>query len=269
LEPAFITHVADTAVHGITSLHEAGATTVELFMASARHFDPARPAQVEAVRAALVRTGLRPAVAHLCFGEDVALSATDPVARDAAVQRHLMEMRVAASLGSPVVVVHPGYRVSDESARASHLAASAEALSRLAHVAEELGLDLAVENMPPGYLGATTEELYGLVDGLGSPRAGFCLDTGHAFLAGIPLDGMARAFGSRLFAVHWQDNDGIADQHRIPGAGVVPWTALFAALDEIAYDRPVTLEAAPSGMLLSEFVRLTTLALAERRPLFA
>jgi sugar phosphate isomerase/epimerase len=270
LELVCCSHICgcDTAVEAIPRLTEAGATALELFLGHPPHFDPRRPAEVAALRRALEASPLRVFSAHLSFGEGADFAVPGAAEREPAIARLCHELRVAAELGAQRAVVHPGEKWPDD-LRGRGLAWAAKGLARLATVAEACGLDLAVENMPPGYLGFSAEELLGLVDGLGSLRAGICLDTGHPHLGGVSPADLARAFGDRILVLHWQDNDGTGDQHRFPGLGTINWPAFFAALKQIGFDGPVTAECGPLGVLsLAECTRLERLALKERRAVF-
>ncbi len=270
LELVCCSHVCgcDTALEAIPRLTEARATAVDLFLDHPPHFDPRRPAEVAALRRALEASPLRVFSAHLSFGEGVDVSLADRADRLKAVEQLTGEMKVAAELGAERVIMHPS-KECPENERAVRLAAAADSLARLATVAEAFGVNLALENMPPRHLGFSAQELVGLVDGLGSPRAGFCLDTGHSHMGGVSPADLARAFGDRILALHWQDNDGVEDQHRFPGLGTINWPAFFAALEQIGFDGPVTAECGPLGALsLAECTRLEQLALNERRAMF-
>lgn len=66
-----------------------------------------------------------------------------------------------------------------------------------------------------------------------------CVDTGHTNLAvahGHPSVGdVIRRLGSLVEVLHLHDNNGIKDQHKILGTGIIDWKDVFAALDEIGY----------------------------------
>ena len=45
----------------------------------------------------------------------------------------------------------------------------------------------------------------------------------------------AKALGDRLFHVHIDDNNGVQDQHLVPGEGVFDFTGFVVALREVEY----------------------------------
>ena len=73
-----------------------------------------------------------------------------------------------------------------------------------------------------------------------------CVDTGHTNLAvkmGYPAVGdVIRQLGSLVEVLHLHDNNGIKDQHKIVGTGIIDWKDTLAALDEIGYSGYYNLE---------------------------
>ena len=41
--------------------------------------------------------------------------------------------------------------------------------------------------------------------------------------------------GSRIIALHLNDNDTLTDQHKIPKTGTINWDDVLSALDEVGY----------------------------------
>jgi sugar phosphate isomerase/epimerase len=71
-----------------------------------------------------------------------------------------------------------------------------------------------------------------------SPAVRVSLDTGHALYAqhttgGPPVDYFVNVAGPMLAHVHLQDADGYADRHWAMGEGIVPWPAVFRALQAL------------------------------------
>jgi sugar phosphate isomerase/epimerase len=81
------------------------------------------------------------------------------------------------------------------------------------------------------------------------PNLGWCLDAGHALVAGR-IDGAAaffEAMRTRLAAFHLADNAGDRDSRPAPGRGRVDWNAFFRAAAETAFARSMCLETPPFG----------------------
>lgn len=269
VDPVFLTCLRPTADEAVAAFSAAGAASLELSLFSGpQHLDHADAAVSAAFAEALRSVGLKVFSVHACFGGAFDLSVLDQAARKAAVEAHMAQIRYSATLGAEAVIVHPGSSCPDATQRPQRRSAAAQSLTELASVADEVGIGLAVENMPPDYPGDNIEELVGLVDGLACDRAGFCFDTGHCHLCGIGQGEMIRAFAGRIQVIHWHDNHGKSDEHLIPGAGNIDWGDYFSSLAAAQFDAPVTVEAGERGMELSEFVRLSKVALQERRSLY-
>ena len=73
-----------------------------------------------------------------------------------------------------------------------------------------------------------------------------CVDTGHTNLAtnmGYPAVGdVIRDLGDLVEVLHMHDNNGIKDQHKILGTGIIDWKDVLSALSEIGYSGYYNLE---------------------------
>jgi len=103
---------------------------------------------------------------------------------------------------------------------------------------------IALENVGWGHRDPflQVEDYLSLLDDLADPRAGFTLDVGHGFLAGLDMAALVRGLGPRLVNVHVHDNDGVEDWHRPLGEGVVDVAAVVRALEEAGYQGFLTFE---------------------------
>ncbi len=186
---------------------------------------------------ALADTGVRLHTVHALFGGEMDLGLADAAGRSRALPMHERTLRLAAELGAQNVVFHLGGKVPEVT-----LAAARQSVERLLPVAEAAQVDLAVENLLPGMLGAEPEELAAVLAGLDSPRLGMCFDTGHAHLTG-GCDRWLDALGSRVSMVHLHDNLADADTHLPPGLGTVDWPQVCRRLRACGYQGPWVSEA--------------------------
>ena len=142
-----------------------------------------------------------------------------------------------------VVTVHPGVVTPMGSIlKGASIENNIESFASLARKADELGLRIALENMPfPAFtLCNDAREMREVLDDAGFPDAlGFCLDAGHANITG----GTAGLLGlkGRLFNVHLHDNDGRKDQHKAIGDGSVDIASVLRSLLP-AYKGPLIIE---------------------------
>ena len=115
-------------------------------------------------------------------------------------------------------------------------------------LAQESGLTMAVENLPPGYLGHTPDEIFWLLEDVDTRTTGICFDTGHANLSGR-FEDFARALLPRAICTHIHDNDGNSDQHAFPGLGTINWPVFSRIYHECGCTAGIMLECAlPEGI---------------------
>jgi len=168
------------------------------------------------------------------------LSAADPAARQQALDLMRREANFARALGCTDIIVHPvGLGPSaDDPSRSSALAESA---SRLADLGRQTGVRFLIENMPPPMFGCRADVLRRIVDAAASPHVGLAYDSGHAALAGQPVE-TVHVMGSRLWAVHLHDTRGTDDDHLVPGSGIVPFEDVARALGAVGFAGTFMLE---------------------------
>lgn len=159
------------------------------------------------------------------------LSAPEEDMRQASVDALLWDMVVAEARGTGAVVVHCGKHKG--AGLQQGIARMQESLKRF-FAEDATGLTLLLENTAGqgSELGFSVDQLLELVEGIEGPeRLGFCLDTQHAYAAGI-LDlsqpdnfpGLkSPEFMARLKAIHLNDSkvpfNHHADRHALIGQG--------------------------------------------------
>ena len=117
-----------------------------------------------------------------------------------------------------------------------------------AELAAKLGVGLAFENMFDGdqrRFGSTAEDLIAIQDSFHSDLIGVCWDVGHANRMYRDQLKPIRKLGSRIKALHIDDNYGTArDVHLLPYEGLIDWSKVLRALREIGYDHDFAFEHA-------------------------
>ena len=231
---------------------EIGADTVQVFVdnptAWKRRASP--PPRLEAFRQRLEDLGIRPTTVHASYL--VNLAGPEPELREASIEVLASDLRAAAGYGARIVNVHTGSHRDTSAAAGIDLVA--EGVARVLDVAgdEAAGMQVALENAAGGgwTVGVTIDELARIADaaaarGIAESRLAFCLDTAHAWGAGVPLDepeGVAAwlaEFGAkvgleRLAMVHLNDSrserGANQDRHEHIGAGRIGARGLAAVL---------------------------------------
>lgn len=215
----------------------------------------------EAVAAAIVAAGydsiewtmahldtfVEPACAIACQQDLV----TDPVG---GLERTKRAIEVAAERGVPTVNVLTGPNLwegaparSDEGAWADAL----RALERACAHAEPLGVDVALE---PCW-GTLAHSADTLARALDEVPCQVNLDPSHLVMEGDDIPSVVRRWGQRIVHVHLKDAFGVRGMEGedflfcMLGEGKVPWREFFAALDEIGYRGPLSVEFEAYGYL--------------------
>ena len=159
---------------------------------------------------------------------DLAPGSPDPKIRGASQERMEQMLEVAVHLDPVILIFHPGYdpwRYAE--AEDLWLRESIGTWKAILRKASRDGLKLAIENV----FERGPETIEKLLEGIGSPRVGFCFDTGHWLLFSRKgLDDWMRGLGRWLFALHIHDNHGEKDEHLPPGDGTFDFGALFSIL---------------------------------------
>jgi sugar phosphate isomerase/epimerase len=177
-----------------------------------------------------------------------------------AIDLHRRHMAVAAELGASLYVVHP-----DMQKRAwgwdPRIAASLErAFEELSALQDEIGLPIAVENMPfrrhSHFISPGDLDLKGL---------GLVLDTGHAAVTGT-LSEWLSAPQANLRHVHLHDNQGHtgSDSHDALGTGVIDLVPILAAAR--AAGASIVLEHKDEAAVLESLDHLRSRGLLVRDP---
>jgi sugar phosphate isomerase/epimerase len=184
---------------------------------------------------------------HLPFGRALDLSLTDEPAGKEALEATVANLRLAASIGAPLAVVHPSSEPIADDGRAARFAASQRRLQQLSQVAAAEGVRLAVECLPRTCLAHTAVECNALIAALDPAVVGVCVDTNHLNLREPDIGGAVLQLSPRLLTLHCSDNDGVDERHWLPRApgGVVDWPALLTSLRSASYSGPFLYEVRP------------------------
>ena len=156
---------------------------------------------------------------HVPYPKDyTALSNEKKKASDKAI---LKAMRFSEDLNIPHAVIHPiRGSIRDNISYFESLLSAYDG-----------SIMLAIENMETESEIHTPEALIEIAEAL-SPRAGICLDTGHAHMCGISIPDFIRKTSRYLVATHIADNDGKSDQHLLPFFGTIDWKSTMKAFSD-------------------------------------
>jgi deoxyribonuclease-4 len=269
---------------------ETGATALQVFgdnpTAWRRRSEP--PAELPAFCARLEAGGLLPIAIHGPYLLN--LASPDEVVRERSVDLLANELRVAPRFGARYLNVHLGsHRGSGLDAGIERIGASIAAALAMVGPAPD-GTLLVLENSAGGgdSLGSTVDELARIATsvedhGVDPSRFAFCLDTAHAWGAGLPIGDPAgvdevlalldRRIGlDRVVMVHLNDSragaGSRADRHEHLGAGMVGVAGLRRILTHPDLQHATYILETPGMEEGYDAVNLArAVAIAEGRPL--
>ncbi len=192
-------------------------------------------------------------------------TANDEQVRKNAIEITKKQLQLAAWLGCQSILVVPGAvgvdfepdsEVIDYDVAYDRCLA---ALKELAPVAEELKVELCIENVWNKFL-LSPLEMRDLIDKVGSPYVCSYFDVGNVLYSGYP-EQWIKILGSRIKKVHFKDYR--RDVGTLSGfvdllAGNVDYVAVKKALDAIGYDGWVTAEMLPPYAQFPEAILYNT-----------
>lgn len=225
----------------LRALARQGFRSLELTTVPPHLFAPAfGPYERHELRRALAVSGMEIVSVNPSFA-DINLVSTNPEFREISTRQLIANIELAADLGASFVVVIPGRRhglapAPDAAARAVLEAA----LARLVTRAEALGVTLALENSPYGYLGRAAD-LLGIVSQWRSPRLRITYDVANALAIEDPCEGVRQA-GEYLALAHISDTWRDRWAHTSVGRGEVDFAAFARALTDAGFRGPTVYE---------------------------
>jgi len=171
---------------------------------------------------------------HLWLSVDITRVA-DPGAGQGVLDELKRWLDLFVAIGIRAGVIHPGGASAKERGCGPEriLEIQADSLAALCRHVAGTDFRICLENISTNTAGS----LLRIIERVGDPHAGICLDTGHLNVAKGKQAAFVREAGSRLVALHVSDNDGSSDQHIMPYArGTVPWDELIRALKGLPYE---------------------------------
>ena len=154
-------------------------------------------------------------------------------------------IEACAILGIPSVVVHSGYRVG--LTKEETFACNKEFFMPLLEAAERVNVMVLVENFNKMnkenlYWIDNAADLLAQIECVGHPLFQAVWDAGHNNMQEQSQAEGLRILGSRVKAIHVQDNMGDRDSHMVPFTGTMSMDSLMHGLLDIGYEGYFTFE---------------------------
>ena len=248
-------------IEAIPVLADQGVTAVEIGVDTPEYFDYRNASELQQLITVLGSSGVRAHSIHTPFGEAYDISSLDDSIHERGVDALIDSIELASVIDADKVIVHASEALNGNKSRRMERARGV--LREMGSIASESGIVLALENLPPGYLGHTPEEIIGLLDGTDRGSVAVCFDSGHANMSGHFVE-FCSALLPHAVTTHLHDNDGKEDQHMFPGLGNIDWPGFASTYRVLGCKASIMLECKPpDNMLWSEAFQNFRTALGE------
>lgn len=209
-----------------------------------QHFDPyaAGAAYIRRFKTKLVSRGIRiAAYTPEILGYPYNLADRSKEIRQASLDYCLKNIRIAAELEAPVMLVSPGFGMWDCSYREAYSRA-AGSLRTLAEAAEACGIHLALEHLTPqsSNLLTSVDAVCRMIEAADRPSLGAALDLGQMSVFGETAGTYFDRLGGKIQIVHMMD--GSPGGHLAFGDGILPLQKYYEEIKERGYKGTITLE---------------------------
>lgn len=154
-------------------------------------------------------------------------------------------LEIAAFLGCENISVPPGGPLEKGMSRKEALALFHQGLDRVLPKAEALGVQLLIEP-EPDLLMERTAEIKPFVQEIQSSAVGINFDIGHFYCAGEDPAAALEELFEWVGHMHIEDiASSRAHQHLIAGQGAIDFVTVFKAIQQLGYNRDISLELYP------------------------
>ena len=182
------------------------------------------------------------------------ISSTEESERIEATKQNKVVIDLISRYNAKYFIMHPGIWMGENN-KSKLIESSIRSLTTILNDAAKKNISLAIENLPPGFLGDDIYELDYILkkvrsNSLYPEKIGICLDSGHAFLKNNLLDYL-NYFKKDIIYMHIHDNQGdrngnkekaVDDLHETPGIGKIDWEIFFHKLSDQQYSGPLSFE---------------------------
>jgi sugar phosphate isomerase/epimerase len=175
---------------------------------------------------------------------DINIASPSKSMLNASMKRLKQSMGYANELDVKVWVFHPGAKTGiGQFYPGADWKQNIQSIKELCCVAEELGLNIALENLPAKYyfFMSTAEDFVRFYRETNLP-VGIVMDLGHANLEG-QIEPFFNLLADKITHIHASDNDGAEDQHLGVGQGKINYEWFAETIKKMGYDKSVIIES--------------------------
>jgi sugar phosphate isomerase/epimerase len=175
---------------------------------------------------------------------DINIASPSRTILDASMKRLTQSLDYARALDAKLWVFHPGARTGiTQFYPGSEWKQNTESIKELYAEAEQIGVNIALENLPAKYwfLMKSPEDFNRFYKETGLP-IGIVMDIGHANLEG-QIQPFFNQLADKIIHIHASDNNGVDDDHLGVGYGKIDYGWFAETLKKLGYDQKVIVES--------------------------
>ena len=175
---------------------------------------------------------------------DINIASPSKSMLDASMKRLKQSMAYANALDAKLWVFHPGAKTGiGQFYPGADWKQNNQSIKELCETAEELGLNIALENLPAKYyfFMSKAEDFVKFYRETNLP-VGIVMDLGHANLEG-QIETFFNMLADKIIHIHASDNDGVEDQHFGIGQGKIDYDWFAETIKKMGYDKSVIIES--------------------------
>ncbi len=175
---------------------------------------------------------------------DINIASPSKTILNASIKRLKQSIAFADDLDAKLCVFHPGARTGiTQFYPGAEWKQNTESIQELYAAAEELGVNIALENLPAKYwfLMKSPEDFNKFYKETNLP-IGIVMDLGHANLEG-QIQPFFNQLADKIIHIHASDNCGDDDSHLGVGYGKIDYDWFAETLKKLGYDRNVVIES--------------------------
>jgi sugar phosphate isomerase/epimerase len=175
---------------------------------------------------------------------DINIASPSKSMLDASMKRLKQSMAYANALDAKLWVFHPGAKTGiGQFYPGADWEQNSQSIKELCETSEELGLNIALENLPAKYyfFMSKAEDFVKFYRETNLP-VGVVMDLGHANLEG-QIEPFFNMLADKIIHIHASDNDGVEDQHFGIGQGKIDWNWFAQTIKKLGYDKNVIVES--------------------------
>lgn len=177
---------------------------------------------------------------HLPFSGKLDITNMDDEMREEIVKINTEMILAAGKAGCKVAVLHPSSEPISDDIRPQRLAYSRKNIIHLREACDQVGMKLAVENLPRTCLCNRSQEMIELLRDTG---AGVVFDTNHSLAEeNVAFMKALTDAGLEILSLHISDYDFVDERHRLPGDGINDWKGIMSVLEQVGYSGPLMYE---------------------------